>query len=305
MTGKKVKFIGAAQGWGTGQSGTQHGPAAFSEFLGEKGATGIKFEEILSPETEAPEGPKQHQAALPYVTKLNRQLCEATFQVIRNREFPVVFGGDHSIAVGTWSGIIPAFRLQKHFGLIWIDAHLDANTPETAAEGKWGGHLHGQSLAALLGHGEEELVGLLPEELKKALPIKLDPQHVFIIGARSCDPGETRLLEKLGVRIYHIDEVNQRGFESCFKESLSEIRKNTKGYGLSIDLDAFDPEDAPAVGTPEENGIRAEKVIECMHHVNGDPRLVGLEVVEYCPQNDSPDRQTAALALSLINAIVR
>jgi arginase len=156
---------------------------------------------------------------------------------------------------------------------------------------------HGMPLAALLGFGEASLVNVLEKG-----PL-LSPQHLCLIGVRSYEEGEENLLKRLGVRIYYMQEVQRRGFEAVFKEALQLVKKGTLGYGLSIDLDGFDPLDAPGVGTPAPQGLRAKEVIPVLKYIQEDPLLKALEVVEFNPDRDKDGKTLFLMRDLFINLL--
>src|SRR5688572_26801008 len=172
-----------------------------------------------------------------------RRVCERlavrTQAIVAAGKLPVVMGGDHSCALGTWKGVASALGAHGPLGLIWIDAHMDAHTPETTPSGA----LHGMPLACLLGFGDGRLTGL-------AGGARLLSQHVCLIGVRSFEAGEAALLERLGVRVFFMDEVKQRGLAAVMAEALAIATAQTAGFGVTLDLDALDPQDAPGVGSP-------------------------------------------------------
>ena len=135
---------------------------------------------------------------------------------------PLVLGGDHSIAMGTWRGVANA--VDGKLGLLWIDAHLDAHTPETSHSGK----LHGMPLAALLGQTGDALC-----EPGAALA----PEHVCVVGVRSFEPEEAALASALGVRIYTIAEIERRGLGEVLREAAARVQTGTAAYGITRDLD--------------------------------------------------------------------
>ena len=222
------------------------------------------------------------------------RLAEATLRASGTHHFPVVLGGDHSCAVGTWSGVAHAHRAAGRIGLIWIDAHLDSHTPETSNSQA----PHGMPLAALLGHGTETLTDLF------GWRGKLLPQHAVVVGARSYEAGEVALLERLGVRVFGMTEVATRGLEVCLQEAVAIVSKGTVGYGVSFDVDAIDPRDAPGVGSPAAQGIRAQAAVTGLRRFAHDPRLLAFELVEYNPVRDDAVRRTAQLCLSLLSAVL-
>jgi len=288
---KRVSFIGFASGWGARLRETEKGPAAFfnSSILSSLPAPWV-WKETLSPLKTAQEvhllpGPQ----TLPYVEDPCHRTTLSVEKTLQDHDFPVIIGGDHSVAVGTWAGVTSHFQALQEFGLIWIDAHMDAHTMETSPSKTY----HGMPLAVLLGFGEPSLVNILSK-----MPI-FCPQHVCLIGVRSYEEGEAVLLKRLGVRIYFMHEVEERGFKTILQEALQLVKKGTKGFGLSIDLDAFDPEDAPGVGSPELHGLKAKEVLPALSMIQNDPSFKALEIVEYNPDRDK-DSKTILLMRDLL-----
>jgi arginase len=207
-------------------------------------------------------------------------LAAVTADIVRRGAFPLVLGGDHSTAVGTWSGIADAYRVQYgdagRIGLIWIDAHLDSHTPETSESQA----PHGMPLAALLGHGAPALTDV------RGWRGKVRPENVAVVGVRSFEEGEAALLARLGVRVFGMEEVQARGLDACLEEAVDIAARGTVGYGVSFDVDAIDPQEAMAVGSPEAGGIAAHDAISAMPRFAHDARLIGFELVEYNPERD-------------------
>ncbi|MBW8308696.1 MAG: arginase [Candidatus Paracaedibacteraceae bacterium] len=209
-----------------------------------------------------------------HVLNTVQEVYEYTLDCLYHGFTPFVLGGDHSIAVGTWSAIHQYH--QKDFGLIWIDAHLDSHTPETSLSQA----RHGMPLAALMGYGDCELtsVGFAQPKLK--------PSNLVIIGARSFEKGEQDLLSQLGVRIMYMEEVYQRGFAACFEEAVALLTKNGQHFGISFDVDAFDPSIAPGTGAAEPNGLLEIDVLLAMNGILNHEQLLGFELVEFNPAID-------------------
>jgi arginase len=200
----------------------------------------------------------------------------------------IVIGGDHSCAIGTWSGVSAALRPKGPIGLVWVDAHMDMHVPETTPTGA----IHGMSLAALLGYGAPALTRLFGEPA-------IDPSHLCLVGVRSHEPEEDELATRLGVRVIRMDEVRGRGLRSILQEAKLRVTAGTIGYGVSLDLDAVDPADAPGVGTPELGGIKAAQFLDSWSGLVRDPRCVAIEMAEYNPARDIEAR-TARLMRDLI-----
>lgn len=286
-----VAFIGFASGWGAQVRGTEKGPDTFqgSAILSSL-TTPWVWKETLYPQEKAkdsliPPG----LLTLPYIEDMCRRISHSVKETLKNNQLPVVIGGDHVVAAGTWAGVTHQLKAKEEFGLIWIDAHMDAHTMETTHSNA----LHGMPLAALLGFGEFSLVNVMEKG-----PI-LNPRHVCLIGIRSYEDGEAALLKRLGVRIYFIDEVEKRGFKAVLEEALQIVKNGTKGFGLSIDLDAFDPTEAPGVGSPALHGLKPNEVIPALSCVQNDLSLKALEIVEYNPDRDK-DRKTLFLMRDLL-----
>lgn len=264
---KDIRLIGAAAGRGAPDARCAQGPA-FLEALGlasrlHAAGLSVAWQEMI-------QEPAGVQPPLQVVASICRRLAAAVRREA-GHSLPVVIGGDHSCAIGTWSGVAAAAN--QPIGLLWIDAHLDAHTPQTSPSGA----LHGMPLACLLGYGKPELV-----EIARTGGL-LAPQWVCLLGVRSWEPGERALLDALGVRIYFMEEIRQRGLEPVFREALARVRQAPGGYGISIDLDALDPQDAAAVGSPAPGGLRRNELLRCLAGSSADPQLRALEVAEFNP----------------------
>lgn len=187
---------------------------------------------------------------------------------------PLVLGGDHAVAAGTWRGVARRLKPRGALGLIWIDAHLDSHTEHSTHSG----NIHGMPLAALLGEGAAPLTSVPG-------PV-LDPAHVCVIGARAWEAEELERLTRLGVRIFGMSEVRRRGLDAVFCDALTLARRGTAGFGVSLDLDALDPQDMPAVLCPEPGGLRARELADALHVLRSCGDLAALEIVEYLPARD-------------------
>lgn len=228
--------------------------------------------------------------SLEKITDLNTRLAEEAFKLTQNDEFFLMFGGDHSCGIGTWSGVAEAKRKEGDIGLIWIDAHMDAHTFETTETG----NIHGMPLAALLGHGDPCLTQILSHYPK------INPQKLALIGARSYESGEEKLLKDLGVTVYNINDIKKKGFKSVLEESITSVSQETVGYGMSFDLDVIDPKEVNAVGTPVEDGIPFSEILSGLNSVHQGLPPLAFELVEYNPCLD-----THFTTLDAIEKIVR
>lgn len=219
------------------------------------------------------------------------KLSQHTMSLAKDQKNFVVIGGDHSAAIGTWSGVASA--KQDKIGMIWIDAHLDAHTPASSHTK----NIHGMALATLLGHGPTELNNLCHTGAK------IDSKHLVIIGARDYEPEEQKLLMQLGVRIFHMDKVKEKELSKVFEEALNIASSTPNGFGISIDIDGLDANFAPATALPSTPGIiPAELTYEFKTTLQQHrSKLLGLEITEFFPGLDK-NHQTEQVIADLINA---
>jgi len=223
------------------------------------------------------------------VRKVCVRLAKRVETVVNEGDMPIVVGGDHTCAIGTWKGVAHALEHRGLLGLLWIDAHMDAHTPETTESGM----LHGMPVACLLGYGYPELTEI-------AHGAKLDPTCVCLYGVRSFERGEAELLARLGVRVFFMEEIAQRGIAQTLTEALSIVTCASAGFGITLDLDAIDPGDAPGVGTPAPGGIRGAEFVAALAEYGGNAGLAGVEVVEYNPYHDQQSATAGLVADALI-----
>jgi len=290
---RDVAIIGVASGWGAPNRGCEDGPQALQASGILQCLNNIEDRSVPSFEMLHVSDFVQDQDVLSRVVDIDRRLAALVAAQLKKHRLPIVIGGDHSCAVGTWSGVRAAVPPHRDFGLIWIDAHMDSHVPDTSPSGA----LHGMPLACLLGEGPVPLTTL-------AGPApKLRPQHTCLIGVRSFERGEQALLERLGVRVFFMEEVRVRGFSAVWEEAVRHVTRAQGGYGLTIDLDAIDPRDAPGVGTPESDGIAGDELIRAVRQLHDDAGLLAMEIAEYNPHADQ-GRLTLRLLRRLICAAV-
>ncbi len=208
------------------------------------------------------------------VSALLHDLANTVAGVCEEGAIPLVLGGDHAIGAGTWRGVARALAPRGKLGLIWIDAHLDAHTALTTHSG----NIHGMPMAALLGVGDETLTGLPGPHL--------DPAHVVIVGARSWEPEELTLLNKLGVKIFFMPEVKARGLPAVLADALRIARTGTAGFGVSVDLDAIDCAKLPGTTCLVPDGLDPQELTDALHSLRNCADLAGFEIVEYVPERD-------------------
>jgi len=202
----------------------------------------------------------------------------------------LVLGGDHSIAVGSVSGVGAHFRQEKKsVGCVWLDAHSDMNTPETSPSG----NVHGMPLSALMGYGTEELYDLF------GYKPKIEPQNVALVGVRDLDSHEKKFIKKLGVKTFTMREIDERGMREVMSDALKYAMDDTDGIVVSLDMDFVDPSDAPGVGTPVRGGVTYREAHLAMEMIADSEAMVSMEIVEINPVIDEHNR-TALLGVELV-----
>lgn len=282
-------LIGAAIGLGAKDTRCEHGPAALTaNGLVDRLQRQLPASEWVT--TLYARGSGRGQDVLPSITSFCGRLADATREVVQAENCAWVLGGDHSCAIGTWTGIASA--QDGPLGLVWIDAHMDSHTPETSPSGA----VHGMPLACLLGIGAPSLVrlgGYAPKVL---------PENVCVVGVRSFELPEANLLQRLGVHVFSMDEIRRRGMTAVLADATDRVRTHTAAFGVTIDLDAIDPRDAPGVGSPEPRGIAGDELVAALEQLSRYDDLVGVEIAEFNPDRDV-DGVTAVLIYELLASI--
>jgi arginase len=291
----KVKIIGVPMDLGAGRRGVDMGPSAIRIAGLNPGIARLGFEvtdagnvHVHPPEAVPRTDVRAHY--LPEIALVVQKLASRVEASLDEGAIPVILGGDHSIAIGSAAGVA-AYHRQRNaaIGIVWLDAHTDINTPATSPSG----NIHGMPLAALLGHGPAELTqvaGFSP---------KILPEHAVIIGARSVDPGERELIRALGVRVYTMSEVDERGIAVVAREAIAIASKGTIGFHLTVDMDFIDPLYAPGVGTAERGGATYREAHLAMELMADSGKVLSVEVTEVNPLFDTAN-QTGQLAAELV-----
>lgn len=288
-----VDIIGVPADLGANRRGVDMGPSAI-RYAGLKKSIiklGITCNDLGNINVPVPENYDEAAGTtMKYINEITR-VNEALYSLVRESlekgNLPIVLGGDHSIAVGTVMGTQSAL---KNIGVIWIDAHGDYNTEHTTLSG----NLHGMSLAACTGAGAFEMTSFLKCNFNY-----VNPEKVALIGVRSLDPDEARLLKKSGISVFTIEDIDMYGMTSIMKKALEIVTNGTEGFHLSFDLDAISPNEAPGVGTPVKGGLTYREAHLVAEIISDSGRLCSAEFVEVNPILDNMN-QTGELAVSLI-----
>jgi arginase len=293
---KNISVVGVPMDLGQGRRGVDMGPSALRyanaiERIEQLGYDVKDLGDIHIPRIEeASRTNDSNLKQLEEVTMVSEELGERVGSIMAEGRFPLVFGGDHSIAIGTIAGLA---QHKKNLGVIWYDAHGDLNTGDTSPSG----NIHGMPLAASLGIGHAKLTHIL------GFAPKIKPENVVIIGARDLDEGEKVLIKKLGVKVYTMHEIDRLGMAQVMEEAIAYIESlGTDGVHLSLDLDALDPHDAPGVGTPVLGGISYRESHLAMEILAEADILTSCEFVEVNPILDQKNT-TANVAVALMGSL--
>jgi len=285
-----VAVIGAALDLGQGRRGVDMGPSAIryaglDARLRELGRECLDLGNVEAAIPEAAPVLDERARYLPEIKATCERIGKRVAEAVEGGYLPLVLGGDHTVAYGTVGGLACA---RAPGGVLWIDAHGDLNTPATSPTG----NVHGMVLAAALGlAGEEFRIDGWP------VPA-VEPGRVALVGVRSLDPAERRLLQELDARVYTMTHIDRMGVERVIEESLAHIAGDGFVH-VSLDMDALDPDVAPGVGTPVRGGLSYREAHLALELVAESGLAGSLEVVEVNPILDR-ENQTGRLAVELV-----
>jgi arginase len=292
---RKVTIIGVQMDLGADRRGVDMGPSAIRvaslndrlRQLGyeihDAGNIGVRNAEMMPIHDP-------HAKYLPEIAAACEKLAGEVERALDAGTVPVILGGDHSIAIGTVSGLAAYHRQRdQRVGVIWFDAHGDMNTPETSPSG----NIHGMPFAAILGHGAGELTNI------GGFAPKVHPDDCVLIGVRSVDSEEAVALRSSGVRIFTIREIDERGMSGIMDEAMWLASRRTAGFHVTMDMDFVDPAFAPGVGTPVPGGPTYRESHLAMEKIADSGRMLSFELTEVNPVLDISNR-TAELGVELI-----
>jgi arginase len=297
LKSKTIQVIGVPMDLGSGRRGVDMGPSAIRiaglhQRLTELGHRVIDNGDIAIHNMEELKVGDLHARYMAEITRANKALATQVQQVMGRGQFPLVLGGDHSIAVGTVSGIAAWGKTKdRKVGVLWVDAHSDINTPRTSPSG----NVHGMPLAALLGLGPSAL-GAIGGRFRKVAP-----ENVALVGIRSVDEGERTHLRRLGVHVYTMADIDRHGIHVVMEKAIENVTHHTDLVHVSFDLDSVDPTLAPGVGTPVKGGLDYREAHLVMESLASAGVVASLEMVEVNPILDDRNR-SAEFALELIES---
>jgi len=288
---RRIRVIGVPMDLGADRRGVDIGASAIryaglNDRLRQLGHTVFDAGNLVVPQPESHPSGTSHLKYLEPIVQVSEKLADDVTAALLEQEFPLILGGDHSIALGSITGIA---RVHPDIGVLWIDAHADFNTDKTSPSG----NIHGMILAALAGLGDSRLTnpgGWAP---------KLHMQKIVIIGARDIDNGEQELLRANAVHVFTMSDIDQLGFSTVLQQALAIAGEGNKGIHLSLDMDALDPREAPGVGTPVRGGLSYREAHLAMETIADSQQLISMDVVEVNPILDR-ENATALLAVELV-----
>jgi len=286
MANKTIRIIGVPIDLGQDQRGVDMGPGAlrYAGISAALRALGYHLHDAGNLYVPVRDSLDQSRGNfLPSIQQVCQAVYEAAVQAVEAEEIPLFLGGDHSLAIGTIGGV----SSRNPVGVIWIDAHGDANRPQTSPSG----NVHGMPLAALLGEGFSELVNI-------GRPgAKLKGKDVVMIGIRDLDEGERNWLRTSGIRVYTMRELDERGMSTVIREALTALEHCSRIH-VSLDMDSLDPTQAPGVGTPSSGGLSYREAQLLMEIIADSGKLCSADIVEINPILDHENR-TARMAVEL------
>ena len=293
---RRIKILGIPTDLGQNRRGVDMGPssiryARLQSALEELGHNVSDLGNIRVPIPEVVELGDEQRKGMPHLKTIG-EVCKRAAATARDiaadGAFPIFLGGDHSVSIGTVSGV----TTNGQTGVLWVDAHADFNTPETSASG----NVHGMPLAVLCGLGHPDLVGV------GGGGASVRPEDVVLVGLRRVDPEERRLLAEAGVQTYTMKEVDAHGIARVADQVLDDL-SHLKRVHLSFDLDVVDPGIAPGVGTPVRGGLTYREAHLLMELLGEAATITSLDVVEVNPILDKTNK-TAKLAVELVASLL-
>ncbi|GCF09314.1 arginase [Dictyobacter arantiisoli] len=284
----RIRVIGAPIDLGADRRGVDIGPRAirYAGLNDQLHRLGHTVNDVGNLDVPLPENQPTGNPRLKYlepITKLAEDLAHTVSDALAEQEFPLILGGDHSMALGSISGVASK---HKNLGVIWVDAHADFNIESTTPSG----NIHGMILAALAGLGEEQLVNVC------GWAPKIDKNKIVILGARDLDEGEQRLLREQHIHVFTMSDIDRRGIATVMQQAIEIAGADNGPIHLSLDLDSLDPKEAPGVGTPVRGGLSYREAHFAMEMLAESARLVSMDVVEV---NSILDRENATAQLAV------
>jgi arginase len=287
---KNIDIIGVQIDFGAAQKGVAMGPLAIRYAGLKPDLRGMGYivtdkGDIVPPE----EGVSlRNMINFEQVNATNKELYERVKASLDDGHFPLVLGGDHSIAAGSISAVAAH---HKKIGVIWIDAHGDWNNEQSSPSG----NMHGMSFSAVCGAGPDCMVDFGND------PVYVDPKNCVQIGGRDIDPEERVRMRESGITVFPINMIDKCGMDEIIHRAIEIASDGTEGIHLSFDVDAITPEQAPGTGTTVDSGLTAREAFLAVEVLAESGKLLSLDMVEVNPILDVRNK-TGHLASELIQS---
>ncbi len=291
----KLSIIGVALDLAAGTPGVSLGPAAIryagvTERLENIGYEVADKGDIFAIKPVSPISEGTNLKNLDEVARVNTELCKRVSDTMAEGRFPLVLGGDHSVAIGTIAGVLQHY---KKLGVIWFDAHGDINSEATSPSG----NIHGMPVAVSLGIGHDKLTSIGGAENK------IDSKNIVLIGCRDLDNGERKVLKELGITVFTMHEIDLYGMPEVMKRSIEIASKGTDGIHVSFDMDSMDPVFVQGTGTRVPGGLTYRESHFALEMIALSEKVVSAEFVEVNPIIDN-NNETAKSAVALIGSLM-
>jgi arginase len=297
VTDREVRIIGVPLDLGASRRGTDVGPSALriaglGAQLRRLGYSVGREDDIPAPAMETRSVEDVKARFKPQILEVCTQLANEVKRHLEEGAFPLVLGGDHSIAMGTFAGTAAYCRdRDQSAGLIWFDAHGDMNVPGISPSG----NIHGMPLAHLLGKGDDDLKNIL------GFSPKVSPENVALIGIRDVDAGERKIIRDSGIHAFTMREIDEHGMAVVAQRALEIVNDGTAGFHISFDVDGCDPTVIPGSGTLVPGGVSFREAHLLLEYCADHGGLLSMEVVELNPFLDDGNvsaERTLQLVLS-------
>lgn len=287
---RMIDLVGVQMDFGASKRGVNMGPMAIRYAGLAEGLEKMGFQvENLGDIVPAPKGAtKPTLRNYEQVVDVNHRLYDTVYRSLEQGHFPVVLGGDHSIAAGSISAVS---KFYGSIGVIWVDAHGDWNNEESSQTG----NMHGMPFSAVCGYGPNCMVDFGQG------PVFVDVAHCVQIGGRDIDTEERVRMKKAGVTIFPIDMIDQLGMAEVIRRAVEVAGTGTKGIHLSFDVDAITPEAAPGTGTVVHSGLTTREAFLLVETIARSKKLVSMDMVEVNPILDERNK-TGILASELVQS---
>ena len=304
MVGKEntIQIIGVPLDLGASRRGTDGGPSAFRvaglrASLRKMGYQLMLDKDIPVIQRETREHNPDAESSARFkseILQVCKDLADTTYSALQKGHFPLITGGDHSVAMGSVSAVSHFYHeQQKEIGLLWFDAHGDMNTPESSPSG----NIHGMPLAHLLGDGDQDLIDIL------APGAKVKPENVVLMGVRDIDKNEQKIIRDSGVHVFTMRDIDEQGMAAVSREALRLVNQGTAGFHLSFDLDGCDPSVIPGTGTTVQGGVNYREAHLLLELCAESEKMLAMDVVELNPFLDQKNVSAERAVLLIKSAL--